>query len=264
MWRPIWPRLPQGSCSQSLGGGSCQVTVKHPDATSMHQIALISCAFGTRCMHRLVTLSGERLDIESCLDIVVMDLGLTQFVVVKTMAHKAFLRWDQMARRGRSLDSNAGVLKSGSTLLPVVTPIGEFEAAIINAGCLTHIFTKYWEIFGELRSTSHAVPLSNRMTKAVCTTAASRCYNYERLNCKANSADITVNDQVRVKGQWITPLTGLTITQSCSDEVRILQYCMSQPEKTVVRIAIRLGSLTLRSAGMGLELSRKHSRLLLT
>ena len=36
----------------------------------------------TRCMHRLVTLSGEWLDIEGCLDIVVPDVGLVQFMVV--------------------------------------------------------------------------------------------------------------------------------------------------------------------------------------
>ena len=42
-------------------------------------------------MQHLVILSGEWLDVEGCLDIVVLDVGLAQFVVVKTLAHEAIL-----------------------------------------------------------------------------------------------------------------------------------------------------------------------------
>ena len=107
-----------------------------------------------------------------------------------------------------SLDSNIGVMKWGSTLLPVVTPTSEYEAAIIIAGCVIHILMKYLDVYGELRSTGHAVPLlngmarsnchavplSNGITKAACSTAASCYYNCERLKCKANASEIEVSD----------------------------------------------------------------------
>ena len=102
--------------------------------------------------------------------------------------------------------------------------MSEYEAAVVDDGCLTHILTKYPKVFGEsgkqlvvdlpqvaitteLRSTGHAVPLSNRMAKVACTTAGSRHYNHVRSKCKANACNITAGDQVMVKGQRITLLT---------------------------------------------------------
>ena len=53
---------------------------------------------GRATMYCLVTLNDERLDDEGCMDIVVLYVGLAQFIMVKTMTHEAILRWDQMAR----------------------------------------------------------------------------------------------------------------------------------------------------------------------
>ena len=103
----------------------------------------------TKCNLALVTLSGDRLNVEGCLEALVPEVGLVKFVVVKNMAHEAILGWDQMSRYGWSLDSTNEMMKWGSTYFSIVSPTDAYEAAVIDAGCLTDIISKHRKVFGE-------------------------------------------------------------------------------------------------------------------
>ena len=114
--------------------------------------------------------------------------------------------------------------------------LNDYEAAAINAGCLTEVISKHWNVPGE----SGKLPVADSPQVTITTKlgalfiqrpyrmghhlwaaqsiTASWYYNQDRLAQKANTGQIKVGDQVMIKWEWITPRTAIwdhhfTITQ---------------------------------------------------
>ena len=60
------------------------------------------------------------MKVEGNMEIVVPDVGIVTFVVVKTMAHEAILGWDQLHRHCWSFGMKTSVMEWGAAQLPVL------------------------------------------------------------------------------------------------------------------------------------------------
>ena len=92
-------------------------------------------------------MSGQWMKVEGNVEIVVPDVGIVTFAVVKTIAYEAILGWDQLRQHGWSFGTKTSVLEWGAVQLPVLLTVVDNEAA--SAGCLNNILQRHRTIFGE-------------------------------------------------------------------------------------------------------------------
>ena len=89
------------------------------------------------------------MKVEGNMEIVVPEVGIVTFVVVKTMTHEAILGCDQLHRHSWSFGTKTSMMEWGAAQLPVLLTVVDNEAASVDAGCLNDILQRHRAVFGE-------------------------------------------------------------------------------------------------------------------
>jgi transposase InsO family protein len=98
---------------------------------------------------QLTSLSGERLEVEGEVELIVTGVGIVKFQVVKNIHHDIILGWDALHRHGWSLHDNEVITMTwGGQVFPVSHELSP-ELACVDTGCLRDIIARHKKVFGE-------------------------------------------------------------------------------------------------------------------